>query len=421
MTTPDPLIGTTVGHYRIQLLLGGGGMGVVYQAEDIKLGRKVALKFLPPQLGQNPDAKERFYLEARSAATLDHPNICTIYEVGETDDGQIYLAMACYEGITLKRRISHGRLSFREAVDIARQVTEGLAESHGRDIIHRDIKPANVYLTLSGTVKILDFGLAKVMGQTDLTRTGSSMGTPTYMSPEHARGEKVDVRTDLWSLGVLLFEMLAGKAPFRGSSIPAIIFSIFSDETPDIRKYRKDVPEELVAILERLLAKNRRDRYGTCQELLRDLAVVPLPDEPLASEPQTMGVPPAPPSPPVSLHAASQAVSTTAATGLSPSYLSEVALDAPTIAHSGGHNTETAEVVDSQGAPSIQADTHDGTGEEVFERRLAQGLEAALARNYPRAEKAFEDALALRPDDSRVKFNLQRVRQRLNERSRTTP
>ncbi|HVT16624.1 MAG TPA: serine/threonine-protein kinase, partial [Thermoanaerobaculia bacterium] len=191
------LIGGTVSHYRVLEILGGGGMGVVYKAEDTRLGRPVALKFLPPELTRDPRAKARFLQEARAASALDHPNICTIHEVGETADGQLFLAMACYEGETLKRRLERGALPLAEVIDFALQAARGLAKAHGRGIVHRDVKPANLMLTGDGIVKILDFGIAKLAGATTLTRAGSLLGTPAYMSPEQAFDDEVDARTDL--------------------------------------------------------------------------------------------------------------------------------------------------------------------------------------------------------------------------------
>lgn len=370
MTDADSLLGSMISDYRILAPLGSGGMGVVYQAEDLKLGRKVALKFLPPGLGDNPEAKSRFHQEARSAATLDHPNICTIYGFGETEAGQLYLTMAFYDGETLKKRIARGPLSLKKAVDVTRQVAEGLAASHSRGIIHRDVKPANVYLTNSGRVKVLDFGLAKVLGRGGLTQTGSSMGTPAYMSPEHARGERVDERTDLFSLGVMLYEMLAGKPPFCGSSVPAVLFSILSNEPEELGSVRPDTPPELARITHRLLSKKPRDRYRSCRDLLADLAQVPLPASAGETPEETSGT---------------------------------AAEDLPTV------RTAT---------PAIQpprAEERTAPEEEV-ELWLSAGLEAALARNYPLAVEAFERVLHLRPDDSRARFNLKRIRDRIAER-----
>ena len=267
------MIGRTISHYRIVERLGGGGMGVVYRAEDTKLDRSVAIKFLPPQWVDDPEAKDRFVREAKAASALDHPNICTIYEIGETDDGQLFLAMAYYEGQTLKRRLEDGPLPIADAVEIVRQLAEGLAKTHLRDILHRDIKPPNVFLTPEGQVKLLDFGLAKIIGE-GVTLTGMTQGTPAYMAPELIRGERATPQTDLWSLGVLLYESLVGQRPFGGRSIPSIVHAVHTGEPRPVRLLRPEVPATLERITARLLAKDPRDRYTSCRELLDDLAVV---------------------------------------------------------------------------------------------------------------------------------------------------
>jgi eukaryotic-like serine/threonine-protein kinase len=270
---PAGLIGRLIDHYEIREPLGGGGMGVVYKAEDTRLQRTVALKFLPPELTRDPVAKARFLQEARAASALDHPNICTIHEVGETDDGQLFLAMTCYEGETLKRKIERGPLPIDEAVDVARQIAAGLGKAHRQGIVHRDIKPANIMVTDDGIVKILDFGLAKLAGAAGLTRAGFCLGTPAYMSPEQARGE-VDHRTDLWSLGVVLYEMLGGTAPFAGESDQAIIYALLTEEPKPLHELRADVPVELEKILGGMLAKDPGDRYPTVDAALGDLKVL---------------------------------------------------------------------------------------------------------------------------------------------------
>ena len=202
LTPPMTLApGTTLGPYRIVSQLGQGGMGVVYQAHDPRLGRDVAIKLLPPDLTRDELAKQRFLQEAKAASALDHPNICTIHEINETDDGQLYLVMAHYEGETLKERVAKGPLDLEDAIDIATQVGEGLAKAHAAGIVHRDIKPANLMVTADGTIKILDFGLAKLAGSEGVTQTGTTVGTVAYMSPEQAKGQDVDHRTDIYSLG----------------------------------------------------------------------------------------------------------------------------------------------------------------------------------------------------------------------------
>jgi serine/threonine protein kinase/Tol biopolymer transport system component len=265
------LVGRTLAHYRILEYIGGGGMGVVYKAEDLRLARTVALKFLPPELTRDPDAKARFLQEARAASVLDHPNICTIHEVGETDDGRLYLAMPSYDGETLRRRIERGPLPIDDAVDIAEQISRGLAKAHRGGIVHRDVKPANIMVTDDGVVKILDFGLAKLVGAAALTRTGSSVGTPAYMSPEQARGEDVDHRTDLWSFGVVLYEMVAGRRPFRGEHDQAVLYAILNEKPKPLGEVRSEAPPELERIVEGLLAKDSGDRYPTADGPLGDL------------------------------------------------------------------------------------------------------------------------------------------------------
>ena len=198
------MVGQTVSHYQIREKLGGGGMGIVYKAHDVRLDRTVALKFLSPELTRDEDAKRRFTQEARAASALDYPNICTIHDIDETPDGQMFLAMAFYSGETLKKKIEYGPMKLDQAVDIAIQIAQGLAKAHAAGIVHRDIKPANVIVTADDLVKIVDFGVAKLMGQTALTRTGTMLGTVSYMSPEQILAEDVDHRTDVWSLGVLL-------------------------------------------------------------------------------------------------------------------------------------------------------------------------------------------------------------------------
>jgi len=265
------MIGRTISHYRITRQLGAGGMGVVYEAVDLKLDRTVALKFLPPESTRDPEAKARFVHEAKAASALDHPNVCTIHEIGETEDGQLFLAMACYEGQTLKDRIDQGPLPLEEALDITRQVAEGLKQAHARDIVHRDIKPANIYLTADGLVKILDFGLAKLAGQTLLTQAGTTLGTASYMAPEVARGEESDRRSDLWGLAAILYEMVTGRLPFPGDYGQAVIYAILNNTPEPVRELRPEVPPELDQIIGKGLAKNLQDRYQDAADLLGDL------------------------------------------------------------------------------------------------------------------------------------------------------
>jgi eukaryotic-like serine/threonine-protein kinase len=267
------MVGKTVSHYKILEKLGEGGMGVVYRAEDLTLKRTVALKFLPPTLTGDPEAKERFIHEARAASALDHPNICTIHEIGQTDDGQLFIVMACYDGETLKKKLEQGPIPIDQAVDITLQVASGLARAHEAGIVHRDIKPANIMLTTRNEAKILDFGLAKLGGGSVLTRTGTTLGTAAYMSPEQARGEEVDQRTDIWSLGVVLYEMLAGQRPFQNDYEQALVYAILNEQPKPLRHIRPETPEVVEQIVTKALAKNLQDRYQTAEEFLADLKI----------------------------------------------------------------------------------------------------------------------------------------------------
>jgi serine/threonine protein kinase/cytochrome c-type biogenesis protein CcmH/NrfG len=259
------------GKYKIIEELGRGGMGIVYKAEDTKLKRRIALKFLPPELTRDPDARERFIQEAQAASALDHPNICTIHEIEDTEAGQMYIAMACYEGESLKEKIARGPLEVEEATDIAIQIAQGLAKAHQKDIVHRDIKPANIMMTDEGVAKILDFGLAKLAGQVRLTRAGTTMGTVAYMSPEQARGDAVDHRTDIWSLGVVLYEMLTGELPFKGEYEQALIHSILNDRPQSVTTVQEDLPPELDRIVGKAMAKDAAERYQYARDLEADL------------------------------------------------------------------------------------------------------------------------------------------------------
>jgi len=271
---PEPLAaGSRIAQYEILEPLDGGSMGEVYKAKDLRLGRVVALKFLPADLTRDPSARRRFLHEAQAVALLDHPNVATLYESGESEGGRVFLALAFYEGETLQQKLSRGPLPLSEAVAIARQIAQGLAAAHRRQIVHRDVKPANVVVLPDGTVKLLDFGLAKMAGATTLTRLGSSPGTPAYKSPEQTKGEKVDPRSDLWALGVVLYEMVTGRVPFGGEYEQAVIYSILN-EPP--RPLEGAFPPELAAVIKRALAKTPEARYATADELEEDLARIPL-------------------------------------------------------------------------------------------------------------------------------------------------
>ncbi len=262
------------GRYRILEEIGRGGMGIVYKAEDTKLKRTVALKFLPQQWTSDAGARERFIHEARAASALDHPNICNIHEIEETEEGRMYISMAYYEGESLREKIKREPLKAEEAIGIAIQVAQGMAKAHAKGIVHRDIKPANIRITNEGVAKIVDFGLAKLAGQVKLTREGTTVGTVAYMSPEQARGDAVDRRTDIWSLGVVLYEMLSGKMPFKGDYEQTLIHSILKSEPEPIPKFRKDLPAGLANIIAKTLAKNPASRYQTMDELVEDLGAV---------------------------------------------------------------------------------------------------------------------------------------------------
>ncbi|NUO83500.1 protein kinase [candidate division KSB1 bacterium] len=260
-----------ISHYRILDKLGAGGMGVVYKAEDLKLKRFVALKFLPTELTHDAEAKERFVQEAQAASALDHPNICTIHEIDETDDGQMFIVMAYYEGETLQKKVNSGQLSVASAVEFAIQIAQGLAKAHEHGIVHRDLKPANIIITKDGVVKIVDFGLAKLASQPRLTKTGSTVGTMAYMSPEQARGEAVDHRADIWALGVVLYEMLTGQLPFKGEQEHAIMYSTLFEQPQPVAELRSDIPNELATVVENALQKDRNNRYQSAAAMLRDL------------------------------------------------------------------------------------------------------------------------------------------------------
>jgi serine/threonine protein kinase len=260
------------GKYRIIEELGKGGMGVVFKAEDIKLRRTVALKFLPPELTRNTAAKDRFIQEAQAASALDHNNICTVHEIDETEEGQLFIVMAFYEGKTLKKLIDSGILEIDRVVDIALQLARGLTKAHEHGIIHRDIKPSNIMLTQDGVAKIVDFGLAKLSGQTQLTKTSTTMGTIAYISPEQARGEKVDQHTDIWSFGVTLYEMITGQLPFKGEYEPAVIHAILNEEPKPIRNLRPDVPTELEKIVDLAMKKDAGKRFQQVHDIVEALS-----------------------------------------------------------------------------------------------------------------------------------------------------
>ena len=270
LVSATQLEGERLFHYDILERLGVGGMGVVYKARDIRLDRVVALKVLSDHLLADEDAQARFLVEAKAAAALDHPNICAIHEVSETDDGRFYIAMQYYEGDTLLQRIDQGPIPLPQALDIAAQICRGLAQASDQGVIHRDIKPANMILTADGTVKIVDFGLAKYAGS-DVSRTGTRVGTVDYMSPEQTRGESVDQRTDIWSLGVVLYEMLSGKRPFRAGSDHAVVNAILNSRPESLASLVPSLPPGVVSVVERAMHKDLERRYPDNAAILRDL------------------------------------------------------------------------------------------------------------------------------------------------------
>lgn len=268
------MIGKTVSHFQILSKLGEGGMGVVYKALDTTLDRHVAIKFLPPQLKSDKEAKKRFVNEAKAASALNHSNIAVIHEIDETPEGQMFIVMACYDGHTLKDKLEDGPLQVEEAIDIGIQAAEGLSKAHEAGIVHRDIKPANILMTSDGVAKIVDFGLAKLSSMTKVTKTGMTVGTVAYMSPEQASGQDVDARTDIFSLGATLYELLTGHLPFPGDHEAAVLYGIMNSDPKPMSEYRRDIPEALQSVIQRALHKKTSERYQTAIDLKDELEQV---------------------------------------------------------------------------------------------------------------------------------------------------
>ena len=264
------MVRKTISHYKVLSELGRGGMGVVYKAEDTKLRRTVALKFLRSDLIEDPEHRERFLREAQAAAALDHPNICTVYEIDEVD-GQTFIAMACLEGQTIKDKLKDRPLKLDEALDIAIQTATGLQAAHEKGVVHRDIKGANLMVTAEGQVKIMDFGLAQLAERSQLTKTATILGTPAYMSPEQAQRLPTDRRTDIWSLGVVIYEMVTGRLPFEGERQQAVLYAIASEEPEPITALRAGLPMELEWIIGKAMAKEADERYQHVEEMIVDL------------------------------------------------------------------------------------------------------------------------------------------------------
>ena len=267
------MTGQTISHYRIGVKLGEGGMGVVYKAEDTKLERAVALKFLSPLLVQDAEVRKRFEREAKAAAALSHPNVCTVHEIDEAN-GRMFIAMEFVEGDSLDKKIEPGPLKLEEALGIAGQIAKGLEAAHKKKIYHRDIKPQNVMVGEDGHVTVMDFGLAQLADRSRLTRDDTTLGTVTYMSPEQTEGGGTDHHTDIWSLGVVLYEMISGQHPFKGDYEQAVMYSILNEQPEPITALRTGVPMELERVANKCLAKRTEERYQAAADLIVDLQAV---------------------------------------------------------------------------------------------------------------------------------------------------
>jgi len=268
------VIGKKIAHYKILEKIGEGGMGIVFKAKDLALNREIALKLLPISLNNDPEARNRFILETQAASALDHPNICAIYDIKETDDGQLYIVMAHYRGATLKQIIEEKKQDTKKTLIIVLQILKGLALAHRMGIIHRNIKPANIILTVNNEVKILDFGLARFTRGSELSEDSWTLDRVAYMSPEQVSGDLLDFRTDIWSLGCVFYELLCGRTPFSGDYPQAVLYAILNEDYLPLSELLDYSFPELDQIINRLLQKNRDNRYQSINHIIKDLDIL---------------------------------------------------------------------------------------------------------------------------------------------------